>query len=85
MLYFRHFASTLQWGVQLDRLLSAMSHAGACQAAYQAACATEHTPVIHSVISLSYLPTKIVYSSIISPLILLYFKVGNFSFRNLSS
>jgi len=28
-----------QWGVQLDRLLFAVSHAGACQAA----CATERT------------------------------------------
>jgi len=49
-------------------------------------CLSVHLPVIHSVISLSYLPAKILYSTIIiSSLIVLYFKVGNFSFRNLSS
>ena len=34
-----------------------------------------HFPVIHLVVLSSYFPAKILYNSIISPLILLYFKV----------
>jgi len=48
-------------------------------------CFSIHFPVIYSVMLLSYFPAKILYNSIISPLILLYFRVGNFSSRNLSS